>query len=359
MTDTTEAAITRADYRALPRHASDYGRAHHHMRRPARAAADETRQAPMQPGSPFVWPRNETEFRQALESAADERYVVMLDPRTQVEISQTITISQPGHDGTIWGVNGNHAKLAWAGGWGEDMLVFRGVKGVANRGLFIEKLGFFGNGWGGAAAGSCLKLFAPEGDPGSIYKFTLRDIFTSYATHGVTLQGAVFEGLMENVHGENHRGDGIHMEHTFTPGEHKGIVSNIMIIHPNCSRNFGAGVRPVNSTNMILGSFILNAEGGVVAPEGLRCAALCNGENTGESVFVVPWAGWGSAILYNEGSTDRATVARRWENDQWVDVGKPALYVLDGHPDVVEVGNHISAYGEVTEPPVAVVKPRE
>jgi hypothetical protein len=332
-----------------------FGREAIERRRAPRAA---TRSAPSESSSPFIWARNETELRQALESAADERYVVMLDPRTQVEVSKTITISQPGHDGTIWGVNGNHAKLNWVGDWEQDMLVFRGVKGVANRGLFIEKLGFFGNGYAGARCGSCLKLYAPEGDPGSIYKFTLRDIFTAYGTHGVALVGAVFEGLMDNIHTENHTGDGIYTEHTFTEGEHQGIVSNVMMVHPNSSRNLGAGIRSVQSVNMILGSFINNAHGGVVAPDGLRFAAACNGENTGESLFVVPYAGWGSEIAFNTGSTNGETAAAKWENGQWVTVGKPMLYLLDNPPDDVgERFNSVAAYGNATSPPVAVRKP--
>ena len=56
------------------------------------------------------------------------------------------------------------------------MIVYQGVKGVANRGLFLEKFYLYGGGYDRAPAGACLKLYAPDGDSGSIYKFTLRDI---------------------------------------------------------------------------------------------------------------------------------------------------------------------------------------
>jgi hypothetical protein len=308
--------------------------------------------------SPFVWPRTGTELAQALEAFATDCYVGMLDPRTAVELDKTITIAQPGHEGSPWGVNGNYAKVNWVGPVGQDMIVYRGTKGVGNRNLIVEKLSLFGNGYMGTPCGDCLKLYAPEGDPGSIYKFTMRDLYLSYGQRGLVFQGAVFEGMGFNIHSENHQGDGIAMEHTYTPGEHQGIVSNVMLIHPNSSRNLGAGIKSVNSCNIILGSFILNADGGVVAPDGLRYAAACNGENTGESVFVVPYAGWGSEISSNSGSTNGETAAAKWENNGWVTVGKIAKFVLDNQAgDVPEHLNSMANYGKPTEPPSQVKKP--
>lgn len=338
-----------------PRDDFEYGR---HNPRPQGGPKPKPRQRSADSSSPFTWPRNETEFRQALQSFADERYVGMLDPRTHVELSSTLTISQPNHDGSPWGFNGNYAKVDWVGPVGEDMIVYRGIKGVANRNLVIEKINLYGNGYSGHPAGDCLKLYAPEGDPGSIYKFTLRDIYAAYGTRGLVLEGAVFEGMGENVHSENHAGDGIALAHTYTPGEHQGIVSNIMLVHPNSSRNLGAGIRSVCSVNMIMGSFINNALGGVVAPDGLRFAAACNGENTGESLFVVPYVGWGSLLIGNQGSTNGELAAAKWENGQWVTVGKPMLYLLDNqNGDVPQEHNSIAAYGNATSPPVALIKP--
>jgi hypothetical protein len=321
-----------------------------------RGPRPDTRSTVPNDTSPFVWPRNGNELAQTLQGFADERYVGMLDPRTAVELDRTITISQPNADGSPWGVNGNYAKINWVGPVGDDMLIYRGVKGVANRNLVIEKLNLYGNGYAGAPAGDCLKLLAPEGDPGSIYKFTLRDIYMNYGRRGLVFEGAVFEGMGENIHSENHQGDGIAMAHTYTPGEHQGIVSNIMLIHPNSSRNMGAGIKSVNSSNIFMGSFILNAEGGVVAPDGLRYAAACNGENTGESVFVVPYAGWGSEVSSNSGSSNGQTVATDWSSGQPIEVGKIAQYLLDNQQgDVPNQMNTMASYGE--GPPCAVLKP--
>ena len=88
--------------------------------------------------SSMIWARNETEFAQALQSGADENWVPMFDPRTRVTLTRTITVRQTKHDGTVWGANGNFAKIKWAGPGGHDMIVYRGVKGVFNRGLYLE-----------------------------------------------------------------------------------------------------------------------------------------------------------------------------------------------------------------------------
>jgi hypothetical protein len=308
--------------------------------------------------SPFVWPRNGTELAQALQSFADDRYVGMLDPRTRVELDKTVIIAQPNHEGSPWGVNGNYAAVNWTGPVGDDMIVYRGTKGVGNRNLVVEKLNLYGGGYEGRPCGDCLKLLAPEGDPGSIYKFTVRDLYLAYGQRGLVFEGAVFEGMGLNIHSENHRGDGIAMVNTATPGEHVGIVSNVMLIHPNSSRNVGAGIRAVQSTNVFMGSFILNGAGGVVAPDGLRFAMACNGENTGESVFVVPYAGWGSEVSSNSGATNGQTVAVDWSSGQPVEVGKIAKFLLDNqNGDVPNQMNSMANYGVPTEPPSQVLKP--
>src|SRR5207248_2861946 len=168
-----------------------------------------------------------------------------------------------------------------------------------------------------------------------------RLFWSSRGTYGSDLDGDAFEGMCENVQGENHTKDGMHMKHTNVGRHNQGIVSNVQLIHPNMSRNFGAGVKSVYSCNAAFGSFVLNAEGGIVAPDGLRVGFANNGENTGEAVYVVPSNGYGSNILYSEASTDGSTHARRWDGAKnvWVSVGKPTLYVLAAGKGVTETGN--------------------
>lgn len=339
------AAVIAALFSAPLRHAHAQGQPGD--RRDSAADQRERRFPGPAPGRPSstIWARNEAEFAQALQSGADENWVPMFDPRTEVALTRTITVRQTKHDGTVWGANGNFAKIKWAGPAKHDMIVYRGVKGVYNRGLYLEKFHLSGSVDGGATCGACLKLYAPDGDAGSLYKFTLRDIYTANGTYGIVLQGAVFEGLCENVHGENHLRDGMYMEHTNQGRSDRGIVSNIQLIHPNMSRNFGAGIRSVYSCNAAFGSFVLNAEAGIVAPDGLRVGAFNNGENTGEAVYVVPQNGYGSSIIYSEGSTDGSTHARKFENGRWISVGQPMLYLLSKGAGVTETGNHVATYG--------------
>ena len=299
---------------------------------------------------------NETELRDALMTYANEQRFGVVYSRVPIAMTRTIEIRQEHHDGAPWGANLNFMRLNWTGPGGDDMLRFRGINGVANRCLQIEKVVLFGNGYSGAPAGACFKIYAPDGDPGCYYKFTLRDIHTSYATNGIVLSGAVFEGMVDNCHAENHTGDGFLFEHLNVGSATQAIVSNIALLHPNSSRNFGAGVRQAYSVNSIFGSYVLNAEGGIVAPDGLRRALASNGENTGEAVFVIGHNGYGSLVDGCEASTNCTTVARKYENGQWVDVGKPLRYLIDDNGvGVPQAGNHVSTYGGDGD--VAVVKP--
>jgi hypothetical protein len=310
---------------------------------------------PIPTGDGMDRPTTEAQLRDALETYRLEKRVGILDGRCQIEISQTIQILAAGA-GEPWGVNGNYAKIKYVGSGGHDMLVFRGTKGKADRCLVVEKLTLFGGGYDRNPAGACLKISAPEGDPGSFYKSKIADVYTHYATRGVVLEGAVFESYLENVHAENHRSHGMDTSHTYTTGEHNGIISNINIMHPNFSRNKGAGLRCTYSTNVQFGSFVLNAEGGVLAPDGLRYAAANNGENTGEALFVIPSNGYGSLLVGNEVSSDGSTCYRAFEGGQWVTYGKPCLYLLSGHANVIEKDGHCSYYGSAATSPMRVRK---
>ena len=312
---------------------------------------------PVTSAGPFDFPTNEQQLADALNTAASEKRQCQLDPRTRVTITNGITVMQANNGGMPWGVNGNFAQLTWGGAASGDMLTFKNTAANgANRGLIVEKLGLDGNGYSGVPAGTCLHIYAPEGDPGSFYKFVIRDIFTMYGTTGIKLEGAVFEGLCDNVHAENHIGNGMETVSLTTPIN--SVISNIMIMHANLSRNLGAGLKCEYSTNLMFGSFVLNGLGGVIAPNGLRYAAGNNGENTGQSLFVLGSNGYGSVITANEVSSDSTTVARKYVNGQWVNVGQPCLYLLDtgGATGITQNANHTSYYGTAVPNPMRVVK---
>lgn len=295
------------------------------------------------------YPKNEDQLRDCLLAAVNENRQAILDPRTTITMTKPIVISQAVSNGMPWGVNGNFANLYWKGPAGLNMLTFQGSSGVSSRGLVVERLGMDGNGYAAEPAQDCLKLYAPLGDDGPLYKFTVRDVYTMNAQRGIALVGGVYEGFLENIHCENHRNHGMECQHGSAVGV-GGIISNINIVHPNLSRNFGAGLACTYSTNITMGSFILNGLGAVIAPEGLRYASACNGENTGESMFVIPWNGYGSVITGCEASSNGKTVCRKFTDGHWVDVGKPMLYLLDGATDVTVNTSHCSYYGDPPDP---------
>jgi hypothetical protein len=296
------------------------------------------------------FPKNQTELYDLLQQYAAQQFVGQLDPRTRIEISETMEIACP-NSADPWGFNGNGAKFNWVGRGGDDILRFVGTEGTNSRGLTVERVVIDGNGYGGAPAGTCLKLSAPLGDYGPIYKFTLRDVFCNYATKGFVFEGGVYEGAGYNLHAENNNEEGILMQHLNLGQPGQGVVSNIYLFGPNMSRNLGAGIHSVYSVNIFGGSFVLNGAGGVVAPDGLRSAIGGNGENTGEALFKLGYNGYGSVIDNWEASSN-GTIARKWDGSQWIDVGKPMLYVLDGGGDkaIACINSHCTWYGGGSDP---------
>jgi len=305
-------------------------------------------------GAGMDYPKTEDELRACLASYAAGTYVGVLDPRTRVEIQSPIVLSA--NSGRPWGVDGNYAEIVYRGS-GDDVIRVEGIAGVNNRGLTLKNLvldGGDGGNMSGGGARACLRVSAPLGDNGPIYKFHLENVYASGAVNGVVLEGGVYEGEMKNIHVENCTGDGIILQHLpQTPEGKAPVVSNVLMIHINSSRNYGAGLRTVYSVYLVGGSFVLNGGGGVVAPEGIRGAIMCNGENTGgeaQAVFDVPSNGYGSYIEMGEASSDGQTVCRRWDGAQWHDVGRPLLYFIAMGDGVHQANNHVSYYGGGSDP---------
>ena len=314
---------------------------------------------PQQSEDGVDYPQNEAQVRDALQTYAREQRVGIWDSRTRVDISSTIEIAQPPSSGYPWGVDGSYGKLLWKGGKA-DLLRFVGTQGVHGRGLTVKNLVLDGNdiNMNGSGATACLRVSAPLGDNGSIYKFNLENIFTATGDYGVILEGGVYEGHLTNVHAENMVKDGIFMRHMNLGAPGQGVVSNILLIHPNSSRNYGAGIRCVYSVYILGGSFIVNGDGGVQAADGLRGMMMSNGENTAGkegAAFVLGNNGYGSVINLCEGSSDGNTRCRRWDGTQWIDVGSPMLYLMQIPGGVQQNFNHTSYYGAPPDP-MRVVK---
>ena len=147
--------------------------------------------------------------------------------------------------------------------------------------------------------------------------------------------------------------DGIFMRHMNLGAPGQGVVSNILLIHPNSSRNYGAGIRCVYSVYILGGSFIVNGDGGVQAADGLRGMIMSNAENSSgpeQAPFVVPNGGYGSVIDLCEVSTDGNTRCRKWDGTKWVDVGSATLYGLAAPTSVASDKCHVSYYGNPPDP---------
>jgi len=306
------------------------------------------------------YPTNEAQLRDCLMTYASANYVGMLDPRVNIETSAAIVIPAA-NSGRPWGVNGNYASITYRGS-GDDVIRIEGVQGVNSRGLTIRNLvldGGDGGNMSGGGAAACLRVTAPLGDNGPVYRFGIMDVFTSGSVNGLILEGGVYEGELRGLYCENHTGDGIILRHLPASDTAKGpIVSNVLMWHINSSRNYGAGLRTVYSVYLVGGSFILNGGGGVIAPDGIRGAWACNGENTGgenQCVFDVPSNGYGSFIEGGEASSDGATHCRKWNGTAWESVGKPLLYYIAMGNGVIQQANHVSYYGGGSNP-MRVVK---
>lgn len=242
-------------------------------------------------------PTTGAQLQTLFDAAASTRSVLMLAPSVKITLTSTIVISQPSHDGNPWGMDGNWAQIEWGGAGGQDMFRVEGYAGVPNRGFVLMNFAMFGNGYLGSPAEACIRIQCPGGDNEAYYKSTLHNLYLSYATYGLVLDGAVFELAPFNIHCENHR------SHGMTAVSNGGaIMSNCFSIAPNMSRNGGSGIYSSESHNIIMGSFIHNSRYAIEGFGGMRVVAFCNGENTGESMIKLGDDGYGTTILACEHS---------------------------------------------------------
>lgn len=321
--------------------------------------------------SEFDNPDTEANLLDAIQSAFDgPARTCMLSPKCTVNVSNGIVVSQKNPNGYSWGIKGNGARLIWTGAAGGTILQIKAQVDPANPGTpvpgrcgIIEGLNLDGNtpgqGWVNGA-GLCLHLYAPQGDDAPLYKMVLRDIFTmnagtgSMPGRGIVLEGGVYESSLFNVHAENHSSHGVEIVNDNpTPPHPIGITSAISIFGINSSRNGGAGIVTTYSTALIGGQFINNRLCGVKADQGLRYAAGLNGENTGESLFILGSNGYGSSIHGCELSS-----AGNVSYNTWGMTGLVSKYLLDCPVAIsnLDVGNHCSPYGVFTEADMKVWK---
>lgn len=288
-------------------------------------------------GGSMFKPTSQAQLVSAVQAALDGGYVLYLDPSTSLEINSTCVWTVKDVGGAPKGLCGNYAKFTSMINNGAD--VFQFVSASNNRSLVVEKFSIYGGAYAGRSCGAGLKISAPKSK--AIYQATIRDIFTeSCGKNGQHYEGDFFESVLINLQSGANNGDGVYIAN----GADGGIISNLMVVAPNLSRNNGYGLHLVhaNSVDVTLGSFILNALGGVLASNGIRLCHGLNFENSGLIGIDIPTSDYTSTISACNASTEGVTHAPG---------GVPMLYLYRYHgvpTNLQQNLNYITYYGTGT-----------
>ena len=150
---------------------------------------------PPDPSRPSTRPIDPTPHRQEPAWTIRRTSSELRDCLTKLRPAQLCRPARPAHQrrghaarsciqvpssGTPWGVDGHYAKINYRGA-AAMCFVSRALPGVNNRGLTVKNLvldGGDGGNMSGGGASACLRLSAPLGDNGPIYKFHLENIYT-------------------------------------------------------------------------------------------------------------------------------------------------------------------------------------
>lgn len=285
-------------------------------------------------GSAFVKPTTQAAMQAALQAGFDNCYIIQLDPTTVVTAASTIAVTTKDCGAQPRGFNANGATINSAINDGTDVL--RITAAGPSRGLVMNALHIYGGGYEGKVSGNCMSVIAPKGF--AIYKATLRDLAFDYCGKaGLAITGDFFESLIANLNSENNRGDGFWIDH----GDDGGIISNVMVQAPNLSRNLGYGFHAVraNSIDIVMGSFINNALGGLIGEHGIRTVDAINCENTGLACVSIPTSDYMTRLSGVNASTDGATAATG---------GVPLRYTFFYHgneANLLQSQNYVTFYG--------------
>ena len=237
-------------------------------------------------------PTTKAAWQSAVQAGFDNCYVVQLDPTTNVQINGTITLTAKDCGAAPHGLNGNGSSLSSVNNTGADILVL--TTSGPSCGTVISNLNVSGGAYVGQRSGNCITIQAAANR--AIYRSTFRDLTVSgCGKAGLNIIGDVFEFVFDNIAAENMIGDGVFISNG--PGN-SGIISNLMFVAPNLSRNLGYGMHlgsvngntPPGSVDVKLGSFINNSKGGILAENGIRTVDFINCENSGLICIDVPYS---------------------------------------------------------------------
>lgn len=294
----------------------------------------------------LMWPKSQDELQTLWQAALDTGTMLTLDPRTRIDVKETISLSVSGKNGG-WphGIDGNYARLHSSINDGSPMVLVESKE--PNRCMVMERLGVYGGGYDGRVSGGIV-FVAAKGVP--IYKAKFNDLYISYCTTGLSLIGDIYESEIKSPHVENCFEDGICLE-----DDGQAVISNLVIDIPNLSRNQGYGLRlkgAAGSVDVRYGSFVLNGLGGIHAPNGIRTVERCNFENTGRIAIDVPFSAWDTSIVGCKASTEGKTLNQQALERYGEAVGPLLhLYRYGGPPDNFEQSaNRVNYYGDAPNP---------
>lgn len=160
--------------------------------------------APAQPGGGLLWPKTAEDLRMAWQAALTGGYVLALDPRTNITVSETINLTVGDAGGWTHGLAGNYAKLHSQITDGSPMVLVTST--ASCRCLLLERLCLYGGGYDGRLSGG-LVVTAAQGLP--IYNAKFNDLSISYCTTGLSLIGDIYESEVRSPGIENCFADGL------------------------------------------------------------------------------------------------------------------------------------------------------
>lgn len=265
----------------------------------------------------WVRPTTQAQLQQLMTDAFANNYVAYLDPRTELEISTTLTMFPKDSGGNPNGIIGNGAKLQGVMNDGTGVVRLQGTanaQGWSNsRAVEFSGFSISGGRYIGKNTGPCLSIICPKAGEirGGLFE-KLR--LTSSNTDGLYLQGDFYESWFHYLSVERSAGNGVKIVNA------DGVISNLNFRDMNLSHNDGYAIdSESNHLHLDGGSFINNGAGGILARAGLWQANALQFENSGLIAIDMPWIQYRSRITNCEASSDGAFTYAN---------GKPMQYLL-------------------------------
>jgi hypothetical protein len=249
-------------------------------------------------------PTSAAQLQAAWQAAIGGGYILQLDPTTQISDSTPISLTGVDFGQQPRGLNGNGACFVYTGD-GPAVTIKSGPAN-SNRGMVLTNFHIVGDYNKTTSTGLYINCDAGA----SIYKFLGRDIYIDGFGVGMRTEANFFESLLDNLQIENCKGDCLQVADG--PGQAiDGIISNVTVQTPNCSRSGGYGIHcsTAKSVDVRGGSFINDVQGGILGEQGIRLIDGPNFENCGTAAITLLQAADAGVRVTNCSGSNTATYA--------------------------------------------------